>query len=133
MKNLQATIDKTAIGLSIICTVHCLVLPVALVMLPALGASIVGDESFHQWLLLAVLPTSMIALTMGCRRHGHSDVVLVGLAGLTILALTAFLGHDLLGETGEKTATVVGVTLIAFTHFRNHRLCRNTQCHCHGD
>lgn len=129
----QTAMDKAAIGLSLICTVHCLLLPIALTMLPALGASIAGDENFHLLLLLAVIPTSLIALTLGCRKHGHGHVVLTGLLGLIILTLTAFLGHDLLGDSGEKVASVLGAGTIALTHIRNYRLCRDAQCHCRSD
>lgn len=130
MKAIPINIDKLAVGLSLICTVHCLLLPVALVMLPALAANTFGDESFHQWMLLAVLPTSLIALTMGCRRHLNFSVLAIGLPGLAILTLAAFFGHDLFGETGEKIASLLGASLIALGHFRNHRLCKKLQCGC---
>lgn len=130
MKNIQAAIDRTAIGLSIICTLHCLLLPIAMTILPALTATSFGDETFHRLLLVAVLPTSMIALTMGCRKHRNWGVVGTGLSGLIILTLVVFAGQDLLGQAGEKMATVLGAGIIAFGHLRNHILCRNAQCHC---
>lgn len=133
MKVAQAAIDKTAIVLSIICTIHCLLLPLAMTMLPALGATSLGGASFHRLLLLAILPASMIALTMGCRKHRHLHVVFIGSLGLIILTLTAFFGHELLGEAGEKMATVSGAAIIAFGHLRNHALCRHFQCHCQTD
>lgn len=130
VKNLQATIDKTAIGLSLVCSVHCLLLPVAMATLPALTASSLEDEWFHRALLVAVLPTSMIALTMGCRKHRHWRVAVLGLAGLVVLTATAYFGHEVLGETGEKLATLSAAALIAFGHFKNHALCRKSRCHC---
>ena len=47
MKSISINIDKVAIGLSLICTVHCLLLPVAFVLLPALAANTFGGERFH--------------------------------------------------------------------------------------
>ncbi len=130
MKTLSTGIDKVAISLSFLCAVHCLVLPVALVMLPALAATTFGDESFHKWMLVAVLPTSLVALTMGCRRHRNMSVMAIALPGLAILTFTAFFGHDLLGESGEKTASLLGASLIALSHFRNHALCKRLHCGC---
>ena len=130
MKTLITTFDKAAIGISLFCAVHCLLLPVALVTLPALAASSVGNETFHQWLLLAVLPTSIIALTLGCRQHRSFSVLAIGVPGLLILILAALFGHDFLGESGERVATLIGAGLIAFGHFRNHRLCQQHRCHC---
>jgi putative Mn2+ efflux pump MntP len=123
-------IDKAAIGLSFACTVHCLLLPIALLMVPTLAASTFGDERFHQWMLIAVLPTSLIALAMGCRQHHNKSVLIIGLLGLTTLSLAIFLGHDLLGDMGEKIASVLGASLIALGHFKNHTLCKHAQCRC---
>jgi hypothetical protein len=134
MKSASINIDKVAIGLSTVCTVHCLLLPIILVMLPALSTNIFGDEVFHQWLLIAVIPTSLIALTMGCRQHKNLSVMIFGLLGLAILIPSAFLGHDLLGEAGEKIASVLGAAFIALGHIRNSSLCkdcRSTDQQCH--
>lgn len=134
MKSASINIDKVAIGLSTVCTVHCLLLPIILVMLPALSTNIIGDEIFHQWLLIAVIPTSLIALTMGCRQHKNLSVMIFGLLGLAILIPTAFFGHELLGEAGEKIASVLGAAFIALGHIRNSSLCqdcRSTDQQCH--
>ena len=130
MKTVSTNIDKAAIGLSLICAVHCLMLPVALVMLPALTASAFAGEHFHQWMLIAVIPTSLTALTMGCKQHRNMSIMAMGLAGLIVLTLAAFLGHDLLGETGEKMVSLLGASLIAVGHVKNHTLCRRLQCGC---
>ena len=97
MKNLQATADKAAVVLSLACAMHCLILPVALVVLPSLAILPLADESFHQLLLMGVIPISLLAMLMGCRRHRSGLVATAGLIGLGLLLLAAFFGHDLLG------------------------------------
>jgi hypothetical protein len=134
VKSASINIDKVAIGLSTACAVHCLLLPIFLILLPALGTSVFGDEIFHQWLLIAVIPTSLIALTMGCRQHKNLSVMIFGLLGLAILIATVFFGHDLLGEAGEKIASVLGAAFIALGHIKNSSLCkdcRSTDQQCH--
>lgn len=130
MKSLTATMDKTAIGFSVACALHCLLLPVTIILLPTFTANILANEYFHQMMLWVVLPTSLLALFMGCRKHRNMSVLALGLPGLIILSLAAFIGHDLLGETGEKVASVLGAFLIALGHLKNHRLCRNLCCDC---
>lgn len=130
MKAATGLMDKLAIGLSLVCTVHCLILPVLLVVLPTLGGTALGDERFHQWLLFAVLPISVFALSVGCHRHRNGGVLTLGLLGLATLTFTAVLGHDVLEEIGEKVASVLGASLIALGHWRNHRLCQRLDCHC---
>ena len=56
MNKLQVSADKTAVVLSIACALHCLVLPLALVLMPSIATLSLADESFHQMLLLFVVP-----------------------------------------------------------------------------
>jgi len=129
MKNMQSFSDKAAISLSLLCTLHCLALPLAVALLPSMAALSLDDEAFHLWMLLAVMPISVFALTMGCKKHRRYHIVLTGSIGLFILAMTVFLGHEMLGETGEKALTLVGASIIALGHFWNYRLC-NTHKNC---
>ena len=62
-------LDKLAVSASMLCAIHCLFLPVILVVFPALGATLFGDELFHALLLWLIIPLSVIALSLGCRRH----------------------------------------------------------------
>ena len=130
MTPLSTQLDKAAIGLSLFCAVHCLLLPVALVILPTIAATTFGEERFHQWMLVAVLPVSMLALTLGCRQHRQLSVAILGFGGLLTLIIVALFGHDLVGEVGEKTLSVLGAALLASSHFRNHRLCQKRRCPC---
>lgn len=123
MKNLQETIDRTAIGLSLVCALHCLLLPLAVATLPLLAAS-AGDGHFHSLLLVAVLPTSAIAITLGCRRHRDWRVAALCVPGLAIITLAALFGHDWVGHAGETVLTLLGAGLVALSHLRNQALCR---------
>lgn len=132
MNYIQAIADKTAISLSIICTIHCLAMPFLAAMLPAIAALNLEDEAFHLWMLIAVIPTGLFALTLGCRKHRNYRVLILGITGLSVLIASAWLGHDLLGETGEKITTVLGACLVAAGHILNYRLCQRNQCECHS-
>jgi len=132
MKNIIALSDKLAISLSFLCTIHCLALPLLLVMLPSLAALPLADEAFHLWMVIAVIPVSAYALTMGCTKHKRYHLLLIGGIGLALLIAASFLGHDLLGETWEKTLTISGAVVIAAGHVLNYRLCQlQYKCECH--
>ena len=123
MTKLQMLSDKLAIGFSMVCVVHCLVLPILLILLPPFsGLFALDDEMFHQWMLYAVLPISIAALMMGYLHHRSYKVFLVGSIGLLLIIISTTLGHDLLGETGEVVLSILGSIIIAFGHFRNYRL-----------
>ena len=47
---LQLMMDKFAIGLSAMCSIHCLAVPVLLVLLPSTAVLGLGNEQFHFWM-----------------------------------------------------------------------------------
>lgn len=131
MTNIQAIADKVAVSLSLLCTIHCLAMPLAVVFLPILAALPLADEAFHLWMVYGVLPISIYALAMGCKKHKRYRLLLIGGLGLTILVGTALVGHEVLGEVLEKSFTVLGASIIALGHYWNFRLCqRQDNCGC---
>ena len=129
--SIQPLADRAAIGLSILCALHCLALPLAAVLVPSLVGLGLEDERFHIWLVIVVIPLSAFALTLGCTRHRKMGVLYMGLLGLLILCLTPLIGHERLGEMLERLFTLSGSLLIAVSHVRNFRLCRQgSRCEC---
>lgn len=124
---MQPQLDKVAIGISSLCIVHCLFLPIAIVLLPSIGLQLIADEVFHQVLVVAVLLTSISALFMGCRRHKAWRVLAWGLSGLLLLVGAIIFGHDF-GELFEKGLTLVGSAFVIFGHIQNYRLCKQLEC-----
>lgn len=130
MKNLQTVTDKTAISLSLLCASHCLALPFILVVFPSIAALQLNSEAFHLWMIFAVIPISIFALTLGCKQHKRLHLVAVGLCGLACL-LAAIAVEPLFGEIAEKTLTVLGAGIISYGHYRNYRLCQaHKSCAC---
>lgn len=133
MKNIQILSDKAAIGISLLCTMHCLALPLLIVLLPNLSVLNLTDEAFHTWMIFAVVPISIYALTVGCKKHKHYRLLAFGLLGVTLLILAVTLKEVLLNEMWEKTLSVMGAAIIAYGHYKNYRLCQNhDNCNCHG-
>ena len=128
MTAVTSVLDRSAIGLSFLCVLHCLVVPLTLILVPSLAALPIADERVHLLLVLLVLPTSAVALTLGCRQHGLKYILAWGLTGIAILVLAAGLGEEFLGEYGEKILTVIGSVLVAVGHILNFKCCRTAGC-----
>ncbi len=123
-------IDKISIGLSALCAVHCLVLPVVAGVLPALAAVTASHSLFHVLMLVLVIPLSGLALGAGWLRHRDRIVLALGVCGMGLMMLAVTLGHDLLGHDGERWATLAGSFILAAGHVRNFRQCRPADgCH----
>lgn len=135
LQSARSFTDKLAISLSLLCAIHCLVLPLALVLLPSLVSLNLENEAFHTWMVILVIPTSIYALTMGCKEHKNYRFLALGIAGLALLLTAVVLEEPVMTETLEKLITLVGTSLIALSHIGNYRLCKkhsnDSNCHCH--
>jgi hypothetical protein len=123
-------LDSLGILLSGICIVHCLALPLLLALLPFLGGRLLGGHSFHEILLLAVLPVSLVALGFGWRRHGDARVLWLGGTGLALLAFATY-GYRLIGlpEDWERAISILGGLIHAAGHVLNFRRTRALHDH----
>ena len=134
-----------------ICAIHCLLTPILLVSLPILATTFWVHENFHLWMIFLVVPTTGLAVFMGCRKHKDKTVVILSAAGLAMLIFvvvyeTTFHTNLLLPEpahcaqcaakasgdflTLTTVASVIGGLLLASGHVRNYLLCRRVNC-CH--
>lgn len=87
-------VDRLAVSMAVICAIHCLVTPVLLVALPIIGTTFWVSEDFHIWMLLLVLPTTLFAVTLGCRKHKDRWVMGAAAVGIALLiAAVAIEGH----------------------------------------
>ncbi|EAT12778.1 MerC domain-containing protein [Bermanella marisrubri] len=116
--------DKIAISLSLLCLIHCIAMPIFVVFVPASLAVILGNESVHMWMLIAVIPFSAIALYSGCKKHKRFNVTAIGIIGLTLMVLAVAAVEPLFGHEWEVVVTVIGAIAIAAAHFKNYRLCQ---------
>ena len=121
-------LDRFSIGLSALCLLHCLTIPLFIGMAPVVATFAFADESFHIALIALVVPTSALALGLGCRKHRSWGVVAIGLMGLGLLATAAFSEAMGLGEIGETVLTVIGALIVASAHVLNYRACRALDC-----
>ena len=115
--------DKIAISFSVVCALHCLLLPIIVIFLPSISATFLGTEDFHKTLLYFVIPSSIIALSLGCKMHGKYEVYSYGFFGIGALLFASFFGHDYLGEVGEISLTLIGAGIVSLGHYKNQKLC----------
>jgi hypothetical protein len=112
-------LDLMAMLFSGLCLLHCLALPLLIAILPLAFSSVVADEHFHRWMLLGVVPTSVLALGWGWRHHRSNLVAGCGVLGMALMSYAAFAG---ISEFGDRLYTVSGALLLAIGHLRNYQL-----------
>lgn len=108
--------DATAIVLSLMCLVHCLVLPLAIALIPAATHFLDLPEEVHAMIFFVAVPISAMAVLMGQKRHGLWLPAIIAAMGLILIGTGAFGGLSLLLETG---ISVVGSLLLLVAHAVN--------------
>jgi MerC mercury resistance protein len=110
-------LDLTAVGLSGLCLVHCLALPLVIALLPFLAQY--SDGHLHLQMLAAVLPLSTIALGLGYRRHRDRRILVAGGVAMLLLTVGATIAHSQLGLAADRAFTMAGSLTLAITHYFN--------------
>ena len=115
--NVSPLLDRIAIVLSGLCLLHCLALPIALLLAPFFADWLAATETQLHWILLGLAaPVSAFAWWRGYAVHHNAFTVAIGLVGLSLMLVGV---SHLAGAGAEIALTVVGVTLVLIAHVPN--------------
>ncbi len=110
-------LDGAAVGLSALCLVHCLALPLLVAGLPFFAQFAEGH--LHAQMLVIVVPLSIVALSLGFRHHRSTNIVIAGAIGMLLLLIGATVAHAAMGLAADRFFTIVGALVLAAAHFHN--------------
>ena len=113
------------------CVVHCFFAPSLIILSFSFLSLSIESEIIHYLIVFLAVPISLFALGLGYKNHDVLSYLYTGAFGLVLLVVAVVLGKDLLGEIGEQTLTLIGSMIVAFSHFKNHRKCKELECDCH--
>ena len=96
--------DKLSICLSLCCILHCIALPVIILMIPSLASLWINNEKVHVILVLFAVPISLFAMAKSLRIHHNYKCISLAVIGLSLLASAIFM-HDInFGSEGSHIA-----------------------------
>jgi hypothetical protein len=116
-------LDTAGATTSLLCAIHCAVLPLVVTLLPLVGLSFLADER-TEWVLLGLSALlGVTSLCLGYRAHRRRRALVVLSIGLALLALGR-MSEEREIETFGVPLIVTGGLIVAGAHWINHRLCR---------
>lgn len=120
--SLRHLLDRFGATGSLLCAVHCAVLPLVLALAPSLGLSFWLGDGVERTIVVFVTLLGLFSLLLGYRRHHALRALALLLPGLA--ALWAGLLFDRLHHAAVPHAMVMtlGGTLVAVAHLVNLRL-----------
>jgi FtsH-binding integral membrane protein len=129
--NTQVKADKLSITLSLACMIHCLLMPSFLILTSGFLALSIDNELIHKAFLIIVFPVSLYALITGYQNHKIFSYLYLGISGLWLLFFAVFFGEGVFGEFAEKSLTLIGSIIVATSHYKNYKACKELACECH--
>lgn len=122
--NFRINWDAFGIGTSVLCAIHCAVLPVITATLPIFGVNIVHNSLFEWGMILLAFVVGIYALVHGYITHHRSYVpVLLFVAGFILLVAKQFF------HSWQNWLLIPGVLLIVTAHYINYRKCHIDKKH----
>ncbi len=112
--------DRIGIGLSSICALHCLLVPVVVALIPLWPAFEELHGYTHLFFFLAIAPTVILSLR---RKHESIATTIYLISGVLIIFIAWFF-NETLGEYGEAGVTLIGSLLLIRGHWLNYKIKR---------
>lgn len=122
LATLRHLLDRFGATGSLLCAVHCAVLPLVLALAPSLGLSFWLGDGVEVSIVVFVTLLGLSSLVMGYRRHKAMHALALLLPGLALLWLGLL--YDPLHHAVVPHAVVMtlGGTLVGIAHLVNLRL-----------
>lgn len=118
--------DALGIATSVLCAIHCALLPLLLSSLPLLGINIINNQGFEFFMIFLAFVIGIYSLWHGYKKH-HQKILPVILFSLGIILLFTkqfFHQHFLI-------LLIPAVILIVSAHVINYRSCSKAGCSNH--
>ena len=122
----KINLDTIGISTSLLCAIHCAVLPLFFTSLPILGLEILQNKVFEYSMIAFAGCVGMYALYHGWKKHHHKKLPsLIFISGLIFLILKEVF------PAVEVWLLIPAATFIVSAHFLNYHFCRKAN-HCHS-
>lgn len=114
--------DRIGMTGSIVCAVHCALLPLVFAALPTVGLGVLASWGFELGFVLFATALAIGSLAWGYRRHGRYRAWMFLLPGLLMLWTAVWYPALHHAAIPHAVAMTLGGTVIAVAHLFNLRL-----------
>ena len=122
----ESAVDRFGALASLLCAIHCALLPLLFGVLPAIGLAFLAGHTFERVFVAFAILLASVSLLHGLRTHGSFLAFLFLIPGILLL-VAGLLTASAHGSTSHAVLVSIGGTLIAISHVINRRLH-----HVHG-
>ena len=119
--------DALGIATSVVCAIHCALLPLILTSLPLFGINIINNLSFELFMITFAFSIGSYSLYHGWKKHHHRwlPLIIFGCGMFLLFGKQVWHAYELF-------FLVPAVIFIVSAHYLNFRFCR-AHNHAHQD
>lgn len=122
----RVDLDRVGMTASLLCAVHCALMPLVVTLLPLLGLSFLANEA-TEWSLIGLsMLFGVSSLCLGFRRHRYRRALFLLAGGFALLATGRIAERNSNERLGVVLVVCGGVT-VACAHLLNRRLCHSCE------
>jgi hypothetical protein len=121
--NLKVNWDGLGIITSLLCAIHCALLPVFLTSLPLFGINIIHNLVFEWGMILLAVVVGTFSLYHGFIKHHQQWMPIILFSTGTFFLVVKQIFH-----ANELLLLLPAVLLIVTAHYQNYRLCHFSKC-----
>src|SRR5690242_3810824 len=123
-------VDRIGATASLLCAVHCALLPFVLALLPLIGLEFLAGHTFERIFVACAAALACASILVAYRRHRHPQALMLMVPGIVLLLCGVVIDIDahLLLHT---VAVVCGGVLVASAHATNLMLSHRHHRHVH--
>jgi hypothetical protein len=111
-------VDRVGATASLLCAVHCMLLPFVLALLPLIGLEFLAGHTFERIFVACAAALAGASILAGYRRHRHPQALFLMVPGIVLLVFGVAI--DINAHVVIHTASVVtGGILVASAHITN--------------
>ena len=125
-------LDRLGAWGSLLCALHCALLPALLALLPSLGIALLAGDRIELGFVVFATGLGLFSLAWGYRRHGHVHALGILVPGLALLWGAVLYQPLHLSVWPHALAMTAGGTLVGLAHLANLRLHHPRSCPHHG-
>ncbi len=117
-RRFAALVDRVGATASLLCAVHCALLPFVLALLPLIGLEFLAGHTFERIFVACAAALASASLLTAYRRHRHPQALFLMVPGIALLLFGVAINLDV--HVLVHTASVVtGGVLVASAHITN--------------
>ncbi len=123
-------VDRVGATASLLCAVHCILLPFVLALLPLIGLEFLAGHTFERVFVACAAVLAGTSVLVGYRRHRQPRALFLMIPGIALLLSgvtvdlnTHVLVHTLCVVTGGVLVASAHVTNLVLTHRWQHAGC----------